>query len=110
MENDKWQLQFKKGVIELTIMLLIQRKPLYGYEITSTLKNTSYLSLSDGAIYPILKRLENNKWSYSFWDDPEDGPRRKYYQLTEKGKEVLENRIQIFNESSSVIKTIKGAE
>ncbi|MEJ8766050.1 MULTISPECIES: PadR family transcriptional regulator [unclassified Oceanobacillus] len=110
MENDKWQLQFKKGIIELTIMLLIQKKPKYGYEITSTLKNTSYLSLSDGAIYPILKRLEKNNWTYSFWDNPEDGPRRKFYQLTEKGKDVLESRFQVFDESLQVIKKIEGAD
>ncbi|SDM30317.1 PadR family transcriptional regulator [Sediminibacillus halophilus] len=108
MENDKWQLQFKKGVIELIIMLLIKKKPLYGYEITSTLKDTTYLSLSEGSIYPILKRLENNNWSYSFWDNPETGPRRKFYQLTDKGEELLENRIKILNESSNIIKSLKG--
>ncbi|WP_040982788.1 PadR family transcriptional regulator [Oceanobacillus jeddahense] len=110
MDNDKWQLQFKKGVIELIIMLLINQKPLYGYELTATLKNTTYLSLADGAIYPILKRLEKNQWSYSYWDAPENGPRRKYYTLTEEGKNVLENRLKVFNDSAEIINSFKGVE
>lgn len=110
MDNDKWHLQFKKGVIELTIMLLINQKPLYGYELTATLNNTTYLSLADGAIYPILKRLEMNKWTYSYWDSPEDGPRRKYYKLTEDGKSVLENRMNIFKHTTKIINSLEGVE
>ncbi|MGX4668367.1 PadR family transcriptional regulator [Cerasibacillus sp. JNUCC 74] len=110
MDKDKWQLQFKKGVIELTIMLLINKKPLYGYELTAILKNTTYLSLADGAIYPILKRLEKNQWSYSYWDSPEDGPRRKYYKLTEDGKRVLENRMKVFKHLTKIINSFEGVE
>ncbi|GEN89462.1 PadR family transcriptional regulator [Oceanobacillus sp. FSL W8-0428] len=110
METDKWQLQFKKGVIELMIMLLIKEKAYYGYELTAALKDTTYLGLSDGAIYPILKRLEKNGWTYSYWDTPEDGPRRKYYQLTEKGATALEKRLEVFMYSADMIQSIKGGD
>lgn len=110
METDKWQLQFKKGVIELMIMLLIKEKPYYGYELTAALKDTIYLGLSDGAVYPILKRLEKSGWTYSYWDTPEDGPRRKYYQLTEIGATALENRLEVFMYSVDMIQSIKGGD
>lgn len=110
MNKDRWQLQYKKGIVELAIMLLINKKAFYGYELTATLNNTSYLRLSEGSVYPILKRLEKNKWSYSYWDSPEDSPRRKYYRLTDEGKKVLESRIKVFNNSAEEIYSIERSD
>ncbi|MGW8264429.1 PadR family transcriptional regulator, partial [Bacillus sp. LR--39] len=55
--NDRWIVQFRKGIFELAILSLLRSKPMYGYELTSSLKTTSALALSEGAIYPILKRM-----------------------------------------------------
>lgn len=111
MDADKWELQLRKGIIELVIMLLVSKKPLYGYQITQTLNNIPQLQISDGSIYPILKRLEKNKWLYSFWEETErGGPRRKYYELTNIGEEVLSERFNIFNQSVEVVNSLKGDE
>ena len=110
METDKWQLQFKKGIIELMIMLIIKERAYYGYELTVALKDTMYLGLSDGAIYPILKRLEKSGWTYSYWDTPEEGLRRRYYQLTEAGAAALEKRLEVFHYSAEMFLSIKGGD
>lgn len=60
--NDRWIVQFRKGIFELAILSLLRSKPMYGYELTSSLKTTSALAISEGAIYPILKRMTEKGW------------------------------------------------
>ncbi|MUK90506.1 PadR family transcriptional regulator [Ornithinibacillus sp. L9] len=107
MRIDKWELQLRKGIIELAIMLFVKHRALYGYQITKTLNDIPELKISEGSIYPILKRLESNRWLYSYWDEPESGPRRKYYQLTDKGWITLEKRLEIFNSSANIINSLE---
>ncbi|MGW6082018.1 PadR family transcriptional regulator, partial [Bacillus subtilis] len=44
--NDRWIVQFRKGIFELAILSLLRSKPMYGYELTSSLKTTSALAIS----------------------------------------------------------------
>lgn len=91
---DKWIVQLRKGTFELAILSLISRLPMYGYEISTSLKEEPVFAISEGAIYPILKRMTNKGWIEFFWQDSEEGPRRKYYQITEEGRLILTERLQ----------------
>lgn len=106
MSKDNWEIQLRKGIIELAVMLFVKNKPLYGYQITKTLNDFPHLRLSEGSVYPILKRLELNKWLYSYWGETDHGPRRKYYQLTEIGKSTLEKRLHTLNSSIDIINSL----
>lgn len=90
--SDKWVIQLRKGVFELAILALINQRPMYGYELTSGLKKLPLFNLTDGAIYPILKRLSQDNWIVSYWVDSEGGPKRKYYKITEEGQKILSER------------------
>ncbi|KXY40033.1 DNA-binding protein [Bacillus cereus] len=94
MKNDKWVVQLRKGVFEVAILSLISKKPMYGYEITSCLKKSTTFQIPNGSIYPILNRITENNWAVSYWEESKDGPKRKYYFITNEGREILINRFE----------------
>lgn len=109
MENDnadKWIIQLRKGVFELAILALINNRAMYGYELTTNLKRFPMFELADGAIYPILKRLTNREWITFYWEDSNGGPKRKYYQITEGGKAVLNERWRDYQQMYNSLQAI----
>lgn len=76
--------QFKKGVLELVVLVVIGEKDRYGYEIISMVRDV--LDVNEGTIYPLLKRLTNEHYFDTYLIESTEGPPRKYYRLTEAGK------------------------
>ena len=64
---------------------------MYGYELTSKLSEA--ISISDGTIYPLLRRLKNEGYVTTYLSESNEGPPRKYYRLTETGTDYKENLI-----------------
>ncbi|HPF83598.1 MAG TPA: PadR family transcriptional regulator [Bacilli bacterium] len=79
--------QFKKGVLELIVLLSINKKDMYGYELI--LEVSKVVDVNDGTIYPLLKRLTNEKYADTYLVESSEGPSRKYYKITELGKNRL---------------------
>lgn len=77
--------QFKKGVLELCVLSLLTKKDYYGYELVEKISRT--ISISEGTIYPLLRRLQKEGYLRTYLKESKEGPSRKYYQLTKKGKE-----------------------
>lgn len=75
--------QFKKGVLELVVLLSLARKDMYGYEIVSEVSKV--IEVNEGTIYPLLKRLTNEKYFETYLRESTEGPPRKYYHLTSLG-------------------------
>ena len=86
---DNWTNQIRKGVLELCILNDIRNRKMYGYDIIKKLCRTEGLLISDGVIYPILRRLRSNGLVEIFMQDSPEGPTRKYYKLTEKGRDIV---------------------
>lgn len=82
-----------KGSVDLLLLSLINQRDLYGYEITKLLKQLSddQYEMSEGTLYPALKRLERKEWIESYWMETAAG-RRKYYKITESGIRELEKK------------------
>ena len=92
--------QFKKGVLELVVLLSLARKDMYGYEIVSEV--SKIIEVNEGTIYPLLKRLTNEKYFETYLRESTEGPPRKYYHLTKAGelyKDELKDEYLIFHES-----------
>ncbi len=81
--------QFKKGVLELCVLVLLDRKDCYGYEMVDEISKT--ISISEGTIYPLLKRLKKENMVISYLKESQDGPPRKYYKITVIGKDRKKN-------------------
>lgn len=81
-------IQFKKGVLELCVLSLLDRRDHYGYELVE--KISKFINISEGTIYPLLRKLRTEGYVSTYLEESQEGPPRKYYKLTEKGKEVFE--------------------
>lgn len=90
--------QLKKGVLELCVLVLLDRKDCYGYEMVDEISRNIFIS--EGTIYPLLKRLKNEKFVISYLKESQDGPPRKYYQITHLGNEKKEELVAEWNEFS----------
>lgn len=76
--------QFKKGVLELCVLASLARKEQYGYELVS--KISKAIAVSEGTIYPLLRRLKDEHHVQTRLVESREGPPRKYYQLTAEGR------------------------
>ena len=83
---DKWEVQLRKGCLELAILGCLWPGKLYGLEILRRLESDSDLVLSAGTVYPLLSRLKAEGLLDSEWVEAEAGHPRKYYRLTAKGR------------------------
>lgn len=84
--GDKWEVQLRKGCLELAILAALWGEKLYGLEILRRLESDSDLIVSDGTVYPLLSRLKALGLVRSEWIESEAGHPRKYYELTPAGK------------------------
>lgn len=86
--------QLLKGLIDPIILSTISKLPMYGYQLVKELerKTSGKLSLKRGTIYPSLLRLEKNGLVTSKWNQGTGGRGRRYYQITEKGRQFLASR------------------
>nr|WP_220185880.1 PadR family transcriptional regulator [Paenactinomyces guangxiensis] len=94
-----------KGSIDILILALLYKQDMYGYQIAKSLKEESdnQYKMSEGTLYPALKRLEAKGLLQSYWQDADDGKRRKYYSLTEQGKESYTHKLEQWQKIHSLI-------
>jgi PadR family transcriptional regulator PadR len=87
--NDRWEAQLRKGALEMAALASLWEGRLYGLEIIRFLEGQSQLILAEGTIYPILNRLRAEGLLTSEWVEAEAGHPRKYYSLTDAGRQRL---------------------
>lgn len=100
-------IQFKKGALELCVLSLLQNIDRYGYELVQAVSEN--ITISEGTIYPLLRRLTLDGLAETYLRESNEGPPRKYYRLTPKGKEsqqLLET--QWYEFSSGVNRLLEG--
>ena len=81
--------QFKKGVLELIVLLSVNQKDMYGYELVTEVSKV--VDVNEGTIYPLLKRLTNERYFETYLRESTEGPPRKYYRLTVAGIVYMES-------------------
>jgi len=100
-------IQFKKGVLELCVLSLLSRRDSYGYDVSEAL--SKHIDISDGTVYPILRKLKNDGLVTTYLVEESGGPPRKYYSLTELGKkEYKQTREEWLNFAETIKKLLKG--
>lgn len=90
--------QFKKGALELCVLAIVQEKDCYGYELTE--KISEHIDISEGSIYTLLRRLTKEVYFTTYLVESTEGPSRKYYHLTDKGRDYLNELAQQWSEFS----------
>lgn len=96
-------IQLKKGVLELCVLSLLKSDDKYGYELIGEISKN--IEISEGTIYPLLKRLKSEGFVETYLEESSEGPPRKYYRLTEKGEQT---RIVYFNEWTEFLRGVNS--
>lgn len=107
VENVKSQM--RKGMLEYCIMLLLCDKPYYTSDIIEELEKAD-LIVVEGTLYPLLSRLRKEGLLDYEWQESPYGPPRKYYKLTDSGKEVLSALNDSWNSLAGTVEKIRNIE
>jgi PadR family transcriptional regulator, regulatory protein PadR len=101
---ERFETEVKRGVMQVAIMCLLEQER-YGYDIIKCLKDNG-LGVEEGTLYPILRRLEDERLLTSRWETT--GPRpRKYYAITAYGQEVRSKLIASLKSYSAAIERME---
>ncbi len=108
MENNSENVrsQMRKGVLEYCILSILNRKEAYASNILEELKMANMLVV-EGTLYPLLIRQKNQGLLSYRWEESPQGPPRKYYVITDKGRQQLAEMDAAWEEMVRSIETLK---
>ncbi|MGQ0680332.1 MAG: PadR family transcriptional regulator [Actinomycetota bacterium] len=82
--------QMRRGFLEYCVLALLKDRQYYGFDLVRALSEVEGMVTSEGTIYPLLTRLRKDGQVETSWEESPSGPPRRYYRLTDKGREALE--------------------
>ncbi len=106
--NDNVRAQMRKGVLEYCILCILSQKEAYASSILEELKAVGMLVV-EGTLYPLLIRQKNQGLLNYRWEESPQGPPRKYYVITDKGRAQLEDMDAAWQEMVQSIATLKNS-
>lgn len=98
--------QMKKGILELCVLSMLGKEDRYGYELTEELSEE--MAIAPGTLYLILKRLKDDERVETYLVESESGPARKYYHLTQKGIDSLNEQRNDWQQFIRVVEKFIG--
>jgi len=113
--NKKFQKELNSGTASLVLLGVLDRakESMYGYQIAKLIEahDESVQMMKQGALYPVLRSLENSGLLESHVDPSVSGPPRRYYKITKSGQETLKAWAQIWDQTKAFVDTIlEGSE
>lgn len=84
--------QLKRGILNICILKLLEEESRYGYDLVKTMQ-LYFSDTEESTLYAILRRLHKEGFTDMYYSDISNGPIRKYYQITELGKQYLKEYI-----------------
>ena len=106
MNEDNVKVQMRKGILEYCILSILSRGDSYAPKIIAELKEAQMIVV-EGTLYPILTRQKNAGLLTYRWQESTQGPPRKYYMLTEAGRQQLALLDEAWNEMVEQINIIR---
>jgi PadR family transcriptional regulator PadR len=107
MDLENTKAQMRKGILEYCILSVLSRNSCYASDIIKELKEAKVIVV-EGTLYPLLTRQKNAGLLSYRWEESQQGPPRKYYELTPDGSEYLkdlDNSWKELVESVNLIRT-----
>ena len=98
--------QMRKGVLEYCILSILNRKEAYASSIIEELKAANMIVV-EGTLYPLLIRQKDQGLLSYRWEESTQGPPRKYYVITDKGRAQLAEMDAAWNELVNSINTLR---
>lgn len=103
IENSKAQL--RKGVLEFCVLALLRKEEAYPSDLLSALKDAQ-LIVVEGTLYPLLSRLKNGGLLTYRWEESKTGPPRKYYSLTDEGKDFYNELVISWGDLKDAVENV----
>ena len=105
-KDEKMNAQLKKGSLDLCVLALLCDKDMYGYELVG--KISEAVEISEGTIYPLLKRIKDEGYVNTYLSESPGGPPRKYYSITAAGRAEKERLMDEWVKFAEGMKKIIG--
>lgn len=105
MNTENTKLQMRKGVLEFCILAILSNGEHYPSEIMEKMKDARLL-IVEGTLYPLLTRLKNDGLLSYRWEESTSGPPRKYFTLTDTGKQALHELVAGWHELNASVNQI----
>ena len=105
------RLDMRKGSTTILILSLLAERPMYGYQIAKDLATRSggVFEFKEGTLYPALHRMEKDGLLTGYWEIVEEGPSRKYYTITERGRDVLARKLHDWKDfARALLQVLEG--
>ena len=100
------EIQLKKGVLGLCVLALLSRGDSYAYEIASRLSLA--VGMGEGTIYPLMRRMQLDGLVATYFEESPSGPSRKYYRLTDAGRESLAAQLAEWRSFAAAVESLVG--
>lgn len=99
-----------KGSTSLLVLQLLNERDMYGYELVKEMDRRSEhsLQMKEGTLYPALHKMEKQEYIACYWQNQEKGPARKYYRITEHGKQILLEKTSEWHRYVQVMNNLIG--
>ena len=101
------EIRLKKGVLSLCVLALLSRADSYAYEIASRLAKA--IDMGEGTIYPLMRRMQSDGLVETYLVESQSGPPRKYYRLTDAGRDSFAAQKSEWAAFSAAVENILGA-
>jgi PadR family transcriptional regulator PadR len=106
----KFQKEMNAGIASLVLLSVMEQaeEPMYGYQVAKLLEDNSQETpmMKQGALYPVLRSLEGNGLLESNVEPSVSGPPRRYYNITDAGRQTLQIWEQIWGQTKTFVDTV----
>ncbi|MBT4291522.1 PadR family transcriptional regulator [bacterium] len=114
MPTKKFQKEMNSGTASLVLLSVLSQsdEPMYGYQIAKLLDENreEAIAMKQGALYPVLRSLEKNGLLFSKVEPSISGPPRRYYTITDEGREALTVWVEIWKQMKEFVDNILEGE
>ncbi len=102
------QQELLKGNTDTLLLALLQAEPMYGYQIVKEVnqRSSGYFAFKEGTLYPALHRMERAMLIEGRWVDTPTSVRRRYYFITERGRQELSDRMREWQRFSRAMDSV----
>ena len=104
---ENWQVQVRKGLLELCVLNALNGDRQYGYDIVKQLRTLDGLVIGEGTIYPILSRFRKQGLVESTIEESPGGPARKYYRLTPHGRKAVMQMNEVWDQIHQGVRALR---